>query len=72
MNDSDINLSQDMFWGNDTFEYYDFGNDTNQACYGASDKVCGNIFSLYMNKVPLRLYYEYILIIPFENFNITR
>ena len=42
MNDSDLNLSQDMFWNNDTFDYYDFDNVnvTNQACYGASDKVC--------------------------------
>ena len=52
MNDSDLNLSQDMFWDNDTFEYYDYDNVnvTNQACYGASNKVCGNIFNFCMNK----------------------
>lgn len=55
MNDSDLNLSQDMFWNNDTFDYYDFDNVnvTNQACYGASDKVCGNIFNFCMNRILL-------------------
>ena len=44
MNDSDIiDLSQDAFWNNYTFEHYDFDNDTSLACYGASDKVCDSL-----------------------------
>ena len=49
MNESDFNLRQDMFWNNDTFEYYDFDNDTSQACYGASNKVCENILNFCIN-----------------------